>query len=133
MKTKRQQPVLCYVEGNWAYFTTQPLKDQWGDDWNDAPYEHNAGQPNEYGDHDAKDGIEPWSIIKVAWDGPFEKPYEWCGSRSVEEINKGQVPWLRSSPWRSKEMPEVTIHAGITLCRFKKEIRRGGGNVYFKK
>lgn len=40
-----QVPVLCYVEGCWAFFTTKPLSDQWGDDWNDAPYEHNAGRP----------------------------------------------------------------------------------------
>lgn len=36
---------LCYVDGNRAYFTTQPLDQQWGDDWDDAPYEHNAGTP----------------------------------------------------------------------------------------
>ena len=38
-------PCLCYVDGCWAYFTTQRLDHQWGDDWNDAPYEHNAGPP----------------------------------------------------------------------------------------
>lgn len=37
--------VLCYVDGNKAWFTTKPLAEQWGDDWDDAPYEHNAGQP----------------------------------------------------------------------------------------
>lgn len=31
------EAVLCYVDGNCAYFTTQPLDQQWGDDWNDAP------------------------------------------------------------------------------------------------
>ena len=40
-----KEPILCYVKGPWAYFTTQPLKKQWGDDWDDAPYEHNAGEP----------------------------------------------------------------------------------------
>ena len=40
-----KEPVLCYVEGNWAYFTTKDLDKQWGDDWDDAPYEHNAGTP----------------------------------------------------------------------------------------
>ena len=39
------EPVLCYIEGPWAYFTTRPLADQCGDDWDDAPYEHNAGWP----------------------------------------------------------------------------------------
>lgn len=41
------QPMLCYVKEPWAYFTTQPLDKQWGDDWNDAPYEHNAEEPYE--------------------------------------------------------------------------------------
>lgn len=36
---------LCYVKGCFAYFTSQPVEEQWGDDWNDAPYEHNAGEP----------------------------------------------------------------------------------------
>ena len=38
-------PRLCYIDNCWAYFTTQPLDKQWGDDWDDAPYEHNAGEP----------------------------------------------------------------------------------------
>jgi hypothetical protein len=38
--------VLCYVEGSKAYFTTQALADQWGDDWDHVPYEHNAETPN---------------------------------------------------------------------------------------
>ena len=37
--------VLCYVDAPWAYFTTRRLSEQWGDDWDDAPYEHNAGTP----------------------------------------------------------------------------------------
>lgn len=28
---------LCYISGDTAYFTTLPLKKQWGDDWDDAP------------------------------------------------------------------------------------------------
>lgn len=37
---------LCYVEDNFAYFTND-FENQWGDDWNDRPYEHNAGEPYE--------------------------------------------------------------------------------------
>jgi hypothetical protein len=44
-KAEKKDPVLCYVDGVFAYFTTQSLKKQTGDDWNDAPYEHNAGEP----------------------------------------------------------------------------------------
>jgi hypothetical protein len=39
--------ILCYATATWAFFTTRSLKEQWGDDWNDAPYEHNAGDPYE--------------------------------------------------------------------------------------
>lgn len=38
-------PILCYVEGNFAYFTSKPLEETSGDDWDDAPYEHNAEPP----------------------------------------------------------------------------------------
>ena len=27
------KPVLCFVEDNVAFFTTQDLNEQWGDDW----------------------------------------------------------------------------------------------------
>ena len=32
---------LCYVEDQSACFTDN-FEGQWGDDWNDAPYEHKA-------------------------------------------------------------------------------------------
>ena len=37
--------VLCYVSGNQAWFTTQPLEKQWGEYWDDASHEHNAEDP----------------------------------------------------------------------------------------
>lgn len=36
---------LCYVEDNFAYFTSKDLSEQWGDGWGKKPYEHNAGIP----------------------------------------------------------------------------------------
>ena len=36
---------LCYVSNGVLYFTNKELSEQWGDDWNDHPYEHNAGEP----------------------------------------------------------------------------------------
>lgn len=38
-------PVLCFIKGSWAYFTTRPLAEQWGGGWDYAPYERNAGEP----------------------------------------------------------------------------------------
>jgi hypothetical protein len=40
-----KEPILCYVRDNVAYFTTQRLRDQWGDGHDDKPYEHNSGIP----------------------------------------------------------------------------------------
>jgi hypothetical protein len=123
-------PVLCYVKGQWAYFTTQKISEQWGDDWNDAPYEYNAGTPYEYVDHDRKEGRAPWQIVKVAWDGDFETPRERHPSSpwSVEQINAGAAPWLRTRRWHSGE--PVIIRAGTTLEHFCELIREGGGAVY---
>lgn len=123
-------PLLCYVDGQWAYFTTRKLSEQWGDDWNDAPYEHNAETPYKYSEHDCKEGLAPWTITKVAFDGDFEAPCEGhCNSPwSVEQINAGAVAWLRTSRWRSGKL--VIVPAGTTLERFCELIREGGGNVY---
>jgi hypothetical protein len=27
---------LCYIDGDKAYFTTQPVEEQWGDDWDEG-------------------------------------------------------------------------------------------------
>lgn len=120
---------LCYVHDNWVYFTTQELSKQWGDDWDDAPYEHNAGAPYSYGLHDKEAGREPWTIIKVAWDGEFNQPYSGhCNSPySVKDINAGVVAWLWTPKWAKEQ---VVIPAGTTLYEFGNLIRKGGGNVY---
>jgi hypothetical protein len=122
--------VLCYVAGQWAYFTTRKLSEPLGDDWNDAPYEHNAGTPYEFGDHDRKKGIHPWFIIKVAWDGNFNQPHDHYHNSpwSVEQINAGAVAWLVTS--KSSDNKWVTIPAGTTLDRFCELIRIGGGTVF---
>lgn len=117
-----KEPILCYIDGPWAYFTTQSLQQQWGDDWDDKPYEHNAGNP--YGPHE---GDKPWEIVKVAWDGDFFAPCDGhLNSKwSVKDINNKCVPWL-SRPY---DKP-LNIWAGTTLSKFKKMIREGGGSVY---
>ena len=118
------KPVLCYVRGQWAYFTTQVLAKQWGDDWNDAPYEHNAGLPYEYDEHDRKKGREPWRIVKLAFGAPLDEPCERQvnSSFSVEQINAGQVPWLAGA--------KCNIMAGTPLDKFIAAIVEAGGKVY---
>ena len=122
--TKNENAVLCYVDGPWAFFTTQSLENQWGDDWNDAPYEHNAGEP--YGPCEG----ESWEIIRVAWEGPFITPDDGVlNSRySVEAINRGDIAWLRPVLWCLK--PGHPIHAGTTLREFIDNIISAEGMVY---
>ena len=112
---------LCYIEDNWAYFTKLPLDEQWGDDWDDAPYEHNAGEPYEHLGAD---------IMKLAWEGDLDTP---CGNYnnspySVQRINKGAVPWLVSSPWNKNIF--VSIPGGTTMLDFITLVYASGGTVY---
>ena len=138
-----KEPILCYVKGPWAYFTTQPLKKQWGDDWDDAPYEHNAGEPYgpgyfHYWDERGSvknerdwnaDGTPKWEIIKVAWDGDFDTPDHYAINRnwSVRNINSKCIPWLESASFMNKR---ILIWAGTKFSAFKKLIKKGGGKVY---
>ncbi len=113
------EPVLCYVEGSWAYFTHKSLAEQWGDDWDDAPYEHNAGSP--YDDDEA-------NIILVAFRG-LQSPEDYCGANSpysVQMINRGAVAWL-TDRWGDSG---VNIPAGVTLTEFKALVKEAEGTVY---
>ena len=133
---KKTDPVLCYVENCWAYFTTQNLEDQWGDDWDDAPYEYNADQP--YHEYNADQPYQPnedrgefWEIIKIAWEGDFIPPHEgYLNSPfSVKQINAGAIAWLRTA---SYVKTQVIIPAGTPLSKFKQLVKAAGGEVYTK-
>ena len=157
MKTTDIVPgVLCYVDGPWAWFTTQKLFDQWGDDWDDAPYECNAGDPYSYCEqtnsgcrcinadgpiafgggamcgqigHVPSPPQKPWVLTKVAWDGLFVPPSLGLNNSpySVSSINCGAVAWLRPE----RGMPSVLpIPAGVLFEEFCARIRAGGGHVY---
>src|SRR3989344_260650 len=139
-------PTLCLVKDHWAYFTTQQLKQQTGDDWNDAPYAGNAGEPYDPCWHNGPggrakypsgcncsicakewnaDGTPKWRVIKVAWDGPFTTPAD-CehGNVSVDYINMHLLPWLYNDEGR------LDIMAGVTLDDFRKQVVAAGGQVY---
>jgi hypothetical protein len=127
--------VLCYVEGAFAYFTTQPLEKQWGDDWNDAPYEHNAGRPYEWReDYDGKNGKPRWEITKVAFESPLETPSDMGGINSgwsVEQINAKETAWLTDPAYGQR--PRITrpvVWAGVTIDEFIRLIETEGGTVY---
>ena len=136
---KQKEFVLCYIERPWAYFTTKDLSKQWGDDWDDAPYEWNAEEP--YGPHERIDGDfddngNPlWLIERIAFDdfGELETPAEKCGPNSpysVRDINSGACSWLASKSWSTEK--KVAIPAGTSLWDFIKMIQSIGGKVYLE-
>lgn len=59
---------LCYVDNNEAWFTSD-FKHQWGDDWDDRPYEHNAGSP--YSSYFQNGKEIPIKLKKVYFDIPL--------------------------------------------------------------
>lgn len=133
---------LCYIDDNGysnqgvAYFTDN-LENQWGDDWDDAPYEHNAESPyHEWSEliEDNKDISKrkwehhPINIKKVYFElddykvpcsGYSNSPY------SVRDINRGVVAWLWSDQFK--------LFAGATMEEFIQTIETHGGSVYLKK
>lgn len=115
---------LCYVDDCWAWFTTLSLSQQWGDDWDDSPYEDNAGDPNSW---DRKSPIS-WKLKRLAWHAWLETPatHSRNAPYSVENINSLVVPWLSNY-----SNPSVHIFAGATIEEFTSKIKLGKGVVYF--
>lgn len=124
---------LCYVSNGKAYFTTQDIEKQWGDDWNDRPYEHNAGTPYEYREGEKESNTmtlkEPWDIYAVHYEVCLITPDDGHSNSdySVMDINKGQIAWLRSYEY---EKNPVRIFAGTTLGEFKSIIKKLKGRIY---
>lgn len=107
---------LCYVEDGVAWFTSD-FDGQWGDDWNDAPYEHNAGEPY------VREGVR---LVRLRFESPLATPAEIANGNSrysVEMINAGAAAWL-SAPKRKP------IFGGITMAQFIELVFESGGVVY---
>jgi len=125
--------VLCYVDDNFAWFTTCDLSHQWGDDWNDAPYEHNAGETYKWQPYMAEREIPEYKVFDVAWVGPYVTPAQnaYLNSMySVEDINDGDVPWLQRSWYQDEHVK--SIYAGTTMLEFINRVYESGGSVYIK-
>lgn len=114
-----------------AYFTEVPLVDQWGDDWDDAPYEHNAGRPydSNYQDDERKDH----QIIKVPFyvrhnefDVKLPMDYGCYGNSPfcIRNINAGAVAWIFARGLESKSIDGVAIHAGVNPYEFFERVDR---------
>lgn len=126
------QLALCYIcpRTRFAYFTEIPLSKQWGDDWDDAPYEHNAGDP-----YDSDSQSNTHKIVRLAWEGPYETPAERHGPNSpfsVKSINSGEIAWLTPNGLSSSKNAKP-IFAGTTMVDFIKLVQEAGGLVYLPK
>lgn len=109
MKIKDYQ--LCYVADNFAWFTDN-FKNQWGDDWNDAPYQHNAGEP-----YDSDVNGKPINHVKVGFDDyTLHTPEDNNCVCSVKQINSGEYPWFDKPRYYPSSKP--AIYAGTTLDDF---------------
>ena len=114
------QAQLCYVELPFVWFTTD-FEGQWGDDWDDIPYECNAGRP-----YSPKFIGRDYELFRVA---VFPNPYNhqlflpadvhYNSPWSVMDINNGLVPWLRLTNLEWDSPTIVTIMAGTTYTEFQ--------------
>lgn len=135
---------LCYIDDDTAYFTTQELSECWGDDWDDAPYEHNAGPPygpcvQYFADGTTKklendwneDGTPKWELYHLKFDAgwrletPAAKHYN--SPYSVQMINAGAVAWLSGTDVNKHP---VVISAGVSIEEFKQKVKQAGGYIY---
>ena len=126
---------LCYIDNGKAFFTTQEVVSQWGDDWNDVPYEHNAEDPYKWTEWDNTQGRTEWTIEKIYYEHPFyqtpgELTYAIC-QYSVQMINAGAVAWLDIPSYFGGYGPTPPpIMAGTTIEDFKRIIKETGGRIY---
>ena len=109
----------------YAFFTEVPLVDQWGDDWDDAPYEHNAGRP--YDDHYQGEDRKEHLVIKVPFyvrhdefDVKLPMDYGCYGNSPfcIRDINAGAVAWIFARGLESKSIDGVAIRAGVNPYEF---------------
>lgn len=99
------------------HFTSKPLDIQDGDDWNDVPYEHNAGSPYSRGGDKIK-------VVEIDYE--METPdHGYLNSRySVDMLNRGAHPWL------SDHAAQTYIQAGCTYGQFVNIIEQlPGANI----
>lgn len=114
-----------------AYFTRLDLLEQWGDDWNDAPYDCNAGGPYENSEGDIIEvpfafvGSEDDEGYFSTYPLEYKLPENYGGGNcpwSVEDINLGAVPWLFVKDVSRRNVPAVVIMAGISPLVFKEKL-----------
>ena len=107
----------------YAFFTEVSLGEQWGDDWDDAPYEYNAGEP--YDDVFQGDCRIEHQVIKVpfyirhdGYDVKMPEDYGYNSPFAVDDINSGAVAWIFARSLKPKCANGIAIHAGVNPYEF---------------
>lgn len=126
-----------YIEGvqeYYAYFTPLDLDEQWGDDWDDCPYEYNAEAPydSKYEEKDENGNWKEYEIIKVPFYVDSCKAYfpkEWGRDGNspfcVRDINSGAVAWIyHAGGERKSGKGSVAIYAGTNPFDFIKKLKK---------
>ena len=146
-KTELQEyPTEDIINGytHYLYFTND-MEKQWGDDWDDAPYEYNAETP-----YDSETDIlqvpvciDYYKLMKAyeddnAYDKVLKKypnynkadiklPSDWGGCNSpfcVDDINGGAVAWLYATLRKGYSVwKHIAIHAGENPQTVMKKIK----------
>lgn len=99
------------------YLGEDSCNDYWGDDWNDAPYEHNAGQVYKRYIQGYVEFTFPLKYdIYEACTGHFNSPF------SKEDMKNRKVPCLTIST-----EPEIKIYFGDNIDEISKQITKLGG------
>lgn len=112
-----------------AYFTPASMDEQWGDDWDDAPYEHNAGIP--YDDlwvNDKRVEIEilqvPFAIKSYNFRLPNDMGFGGNSPFAVADINHGAVAWIYDVISRKNKSKYVAIQGGDNIKTFANKLDR---------
>lgn len=122
---------LCFVDESEtvAYFTTQELCKQWGDDWNDRPYQYNAGIPySHYYDYEDVYFVYEVHFRADLWVPAIANYNSGPGGWSVEQMNRGELAWLVSDAIESRDAK--FIMAGTTLKEFFEIVDGMGGTAF---
>lgn len=142
---------LCFVDSDseyagddlTLYFTElDDVTKQWGDDWDDAPYEHNAGTPYENDYSQPEQGVKNGrgiypkiGIYKIIVTGGYNiltpRSKQLNSPYTVEDINKGVVPWLTIM---NKKDKSIYVKAGATLKETLEALGKSQDyiNIYFE-
>lgn len=128
-KKYKEVPHKDYIKGEqelYAFFTPLELDEQWGDDWNDAPYDCNAGYP-----YDTDDNTKEITIIQVpfvvkSYNYNLPSAYGYNTPFCVLDMNQQACAWIHDSAYdkNTHKYKGVSILAGVSPLEFKAKLEQ---------